>query len=104
MKPVLEKAIEMVLDCRLIIIDPIDSFLGGKTDAHHNNEVHGVLALLAKLAERTGAAVIVIAHNPKSKSSHADENVLGSRAFTGLARVTWHLLSDSENPDRRLLL
>ena len=40
----LENAIQQVSDCRLIIIDPIGSFIGAKTDAHRDNEVRGVLA------------------------------------------------------------
>ena len=30
--------------------------------------------------------------------------MLGNRAFTGLTRVTWHLLKESDDPDRRSLL
>lgn len=100
----LEKALEAVQDCKLIVIDPIGSYLGGGTDAHRDNEVRGVLAPVAQLAERYGPAVLVVAHRRKSSGGTADDTALGSRAFTGIARAVWHLSHDRENPSRRLLL
>lgn len=93
----LETALKTLPDCRLIVVDPIGSFLGGDTDAHLDNEVRGVLAPVAKLAERYGPAVLVVAHRRKSAGSIADDLALGSRAFTGIARaVKWKLIE--ENP------
>ncbi len=100
----LEVALRKCPDCRLIVIDPIGSFLGVKTDAHRDNEVRGVLAPLAKLAEKHGVAVVVVAHHRKSAGGFADDLALGSRAFTGIARAVWHLTRDGENKRRRLLL
>lgn len=101
---VLESAIDAVENCRLIVIDPIGSFLGGRTDAHRDNEVRAVLAPVAQLAERTGAAVLMVAHRRKSLGGSADDSALGSRAFTGLARAVWHLSADPEDDERRLWL
>ncbi|HQA91219.1 MAG TPA: AAA family ATPase, partial [Sedimentisphaerales bacterium] len=100
----LELALRKRPDCRLLVIDPIGSFLGVKTDAHRDNEVRGVLAPLAKLAEKHGVAVVVVAHRRKSAGGFADDLALGSRAFTGIARAVWHLARDGENKRRRLLL
>jgi RecA-family ATPase len=100
----LEKVLQTMVDCRAIIIDPIGSVLGGDTDAHRDNEVRSVLAPLAKLAEKYNVAALVVAHRRKSSSSHADDLALGSRAFTGIARVVWHLSRDPQNKNRRLLL
>ena len=100
----LEAALEACPGCRLVVVDPIGSFLGGKTDAHRDNEVRSVLAPIAKLAEKYRAAVVVVAHRRKSSGSSADDLALGSRAFTGIARAVWHLSRDKENKVRRLLL
>ncbi len=102
--PILEDALAEVADCRLIVIDPIGSFLGGRTDAHRDNEVRSVLAPLSMLAERVGAAVVIVAHRRKSTGGGADDAALGSRAFTGLARAVWHLSRDSDDHRRRLFL
>lgn len=100
----MEGAMQSLPDLRLIVIDPIGSYLGGKADAHRDNEVRSILAPVAKLAERCGAAVLIVAHRRKSGGGTADETALGSRAFTGIARAVWHLSRDPERKERRLLL
>ncbi|MCL2646273.1 MAG: AAA family ATPase [Phycisphaerales bacterium] len=100
----LEAALKATPDCRLIVVDPIGSFLGGDTDSHRDNEVRAVLAPVAKLAEKYGPAVLAVAHRRKGTGSVADDLALGSRAFTGIARAVWHLTRDKENKSRRLLL
>ena len=100
----IEAALVRLPDCKLIVVDPIGSFLGGGTDAHRDNEVRSVLTPIAKLAEKYGPAVLVVAHRRKSAGSIADDLALGSRAFTGIARAVWHLTRDADNKARRLLL
>lgn len=100
----LETALAEAPDCALIVIDPIGSFIGGNVDAHRENEVRGVLAPLAEVARRTGATVLLVAHQRKGAASHADDLVLGSRAFTGIARSVLHLMLDPDDKERRLLL
>jgi hypothetical protein len=100
----LEAALKTHPDCKLIVVDPIGSFLGGDTDSHRDNEVRSVLSPVGMLAEKYGPAVLVVAHRRKSAGSNADETALGSRAFTGIARAVWHLSRDTENKARRLLL
>jgi len=99
-----EIALQKLPGCRLIIVDPIGSFLGGSTDAHRDNEVRGVLSPVAKLAEKYGPAVLIVAHRRKSGGGFADDTALGSRAFTGIARVVHHLSRDPNDKNRRLLL
>jgi putative DNA primase/helicase len=100
----LEEVLQQLDDCRLVVIDPIGSFLGGKIDAHRDNEVRSVLAPVAKLAEKYGPAVMVVAHRRKAASNVADDMAMGSRAFTGIARSVWHLSRDTDDKQRRLLL
>ena len=104
--PALEAALRRLPDCRLVVIDPIGSFLGGDVDAHRDNEVRAVLGPVGMLAAKHGVAVLIVAHRRKGNSGSADETALGSRAFTGLVRAVWHLGADASDPtgDRRLLL
>lgn len=55
----------------LVVIDVFAAFLGGKIDAHRDPDVRGALMPLAKLAERTGAAIVVVRHLNKSGGSNA---------------------------------
>jgi putative DNA primase/helicase len=101
----LEEGLRACPDCRLVIVDPIGSFLGRGTDAHRECAVRALLDPVAQLAEAYGTAVLVIAHQRKSAGGrHADDLALGSRAFTGVARAVWHLVRDPHDPRRRLLL
>ena len=100
----LRQTLERLPDCKLIIVDPIGSYLGGNADAHRDNEMRAVLAPVCHLASHYGAAVVVVAHTRKSISANADD--MGSRAFTGLARSVLHLMVDPEDrtKQKRLLL
>lgn len=102
----LEQALQTEPDIKLIVIDPIGSYLGEKTDAYRDNEVRAVLDPLAKLAERYNVAVVIVAHNRKGVADFADDTTLGSRAFVGIARSVLHVMHDpqDEEHERRLLL
>lgn len=100
----LEAVLDQVGDCRLVVIDPIGSYLGSGTNSFKDNEVRAVLAPVAKLAERFGVAMVIVAHKRKSSGSYADDTVMGSRAFTAIARTVFHLSPDNENKERRLFL
>jgi len=101
----LEEGLRACPDCRLVVVDPIGSFLGRGTDAHRENGVRALLDPVAQLAETYGPAVLVVAHQCKSAGGRcADDLALGSRAFTGVARAVWHLVRDPHDPLRRLLL
>ncbi|MBY0456316.1 MAG: AAA family ATPase, partial [Gemmataceae bacterium] len=97
-------ALARLPECRLVVIDPIGSYLGGGVDAHRDNEVRSVLAPLGLLAAEVGVAVLLVGHTRKAAADFADDAVLGSRAFTGLARAVLHLIPDPEDRNRKLLL
>ncbi len=101
----LERSLQMHPDCRLVVVDPIGSYLGSGTDAYRDSDVRLLLDPVARLAEQYGPAVLLVAHRRKNATvAHADDLALGSRAFTGVARSVWHLTRDAKNRDRRLLL
>jgi len=100
----IESRIDRVPDCRLVVIDPIGSYLGRHVDAYRENEVRAVLEPLAEIASRRSIAVILVAHTRKAWASFADDSVLGSRAFVGLARAVWHVTKDPQDRTRRLFL
>jgi hypothetical protein len=90
--------------CKLVVVDPVGSYLGGRVDAHRDNEVRAVLAPLAQLAAERGVAVLLVCHTRKALANYADDSTLGSRAFVGLARSVMHLMADEQDRNRKLLL
>ena len=62
----LEQAVHWT-GARLIVLDPIQAYLGDGVDMHWANEVRPVLKCVAAMAERTGCAVILIGHMNKAQ-------------------------------------
>ena len=104
--PALQQAVRNCKDCKLVIIDPLNAYLGCKIDSHRDSDVRSVLAPLVELAEKNQVAVIAIQHlNKNSTSNKAIYRATGSLAFIAAARTAWLVSKDPSNPDsrRRLL-
>lgn len=99
----LEETIRLVVDCRLVVIDPISAYLGG-TDSHKNADIRGLLAPLSAIAERHRVAVVAVTHLNKSGGGPAIYRAMGSLAFAAAARAAWAVAKDQDDPQRRLLL
>lgn len=84
--PLLEDALNSMPDVRLLVIDPITSFLGGSVDGNANEAVRDALEPLVALAEKYQIAVIAVAHLNKAELSAALYRVSGANAFTALPR------------------
>jgi DNA polymerase len=83
----LEQMIRNVGDVRLITIDPITAYMGGKVDSHRATDVRDQLGPLADLAERTNVALSAITHPPKHSTQRAIDHFIGSQAFIAAARI-----------------
>jgi len=89
---------------RLLVIDPIDAYLG-QADAHRSSDVRAVLAPLARLAASRRVAVIAVVHlNKCGDRPQAVYRTMGSLAFPAAARAVWLLAKDTTGGDRRLLV
>lgn len=71
---------------RLVVIDPLQGFLGADVDMHRANEVRPILTALSRLAEQHECAVIAIRHLGKSFKGRAIYSGLGSIDFAAAAR------------------
>jgi hypothetical protein len=87
----------------VLIVDPFLAFLDGNLDAHKDQEVRRAMHRLKLLAERTGAAVIVVRHLNKLNAGPAMYRGGGSIGIIGAARVGLIVGRDPENPDRHIL-
>jgi len=99
----LEQEITKACDVRLVIIDPISSYMG-KTDSHKNSDVRGVLEPVGEMAARLRVAVVSITHKSKGKGNSAINSAIGSVGFTGVVRSAFMVEKDPEDQDRRLFL
>ncbi len=89
---------------RVIMIDPLDCFLGPDIDTHRKSEVQRSLSGLAKLAERHGVAVIGVLHLRKSSGGDkALYRTLGSLGFVSAPRAVWAVTRDREDRSKRLV-
>jgi hypothetical protein len=90
-------------DCRLIVIDPVSAYLKG-VDDNRNAVLRGVLAPLKTLADRLGAAVVLISHLTKGASGSGKHRVLGSIAYVGACRANHLFVRDPQDPTNRRVL
>lgn len=98
----LSNAISQLNDCKLLVVDPIGSYMGN-VDSHRDTEVRSLLTPLSKLADKYQIAVVLVAHIRKGTSANADDLILGSRGYTGVARSVLHLSKDPDDANRKLL-
>jgi putative DNA primase/helicase len=70
----------------LVIIDPLQAYLGADVDAHRANEVRPRLRNLTDLAEKHKCSILAIRHLGKSGKGKAIYSGLGSIDFAAAAR------------------
>lgn len=99
---VIEAAIERV-GAVLVVIDPLMAFLPGDVNSHRDQDVRRALAPLARLAERTGAAVVVVRHLNKATGGNALYRGGGSIGIVGAARSGLLIAKHPEDDGRRVL-
>lgn len=90
----LKKVGEQVGDLKLVIIDPMDSFIGGKVDIFRGNEARQALWPLKDWAEQSGVTVLICHHLNKSPSGNVLDRVSGARSFGALPRSVWMIAAD----------
>lgn len=101
--PILEETLKTYKP-RLLIVDPLQAYLGAKTDMHRANEVRPILSNLATIAEEHKVAVLLIRHLAKGQTNRAMYRGLGSIDFTAAARSVLLVGQDPENPEKRALI
>ena len=70
----------------LVVLDPIQAYLGDGVDMHRANEIRPIFKRLCRMAERTGCAVILIGHMNKMQGAKSAYRGLGSIDFRAAAR------------------
>ena len=81
----LEEAI-IKTNARLLILDPIQAYLGGGMDMNRANEARDMTKKLAALAEKYQCAIVLVGHMNKAAGNKAAYRGLGSIDFFAVAR------------------
>lgn len=81
----LEEAIVQT-KARLIVLDPIQGFLGSEVDMHRANEIRPLMKRVSVLAEKYHCAIILIGHMNKNSNGKSSYRGLGSIDFQAAAR------------------
>lgn len=71
---------------RLVVLDPIQGFLGAAVDMHRANEIRPLMKRIAVLAEKYHCAIILIGHMNKNSNGKSSYRGLGSIDFQAAAR------------------
>ncbi|MBP0974161.1 MAG: AAA family ATPase [Oscillospiraceae bacterium] len=87
----------------LLIIDPLQAYLGSDVDMHRANEVRPVLSHISELADRYGTAVLLIGHMNKMTGLKALYKGLGSIDITAAARSVLLVAKNPKDPDMLLM-
>lgn len=79
---------------RLVIFDPLQSFLGAKVDANRANEVRPLLDRLREIARESRSAIVIVEHQNKASQQAAIYRGIGSIDVVNASRsvllVGWH--------------
>lgn len=99
----LEEVIKLT-GARLVILDPLQAYLGAGVDMHRANEIRPVMSYLANLAEQYGAAIVLIGHMNKNVGVKASYRGLGSIDLTAAARSVLLVARDKQDESRRIVM
>lgn len=87
----------------LVLLDPLLSRLDPGLDTHKDAEVRRALEPLVAMADRVGVAVMGIIHVNKNSGADALNLVMGSRAFSAVARSVLFAMTSPDDEQVQLL-
>lgn len=98
----LEEAI-IQTKARLVVLDPIQGFLGADVDMHRANEIRPLMKRVALLAEKYYCAIILIGHMNKNSNGKSSYRGLGSIDFQAAARSVLIVGRIKDEPEIRVV-
>ncbi|KAF2778581.1 AAA family ATPase [Streptomyces sp. OM5714] len=87
-------------DVALVVLDPLMSCIGKGIDTHRERDVRTALDPLARMADRTGAVLLGIAHFNKGSGTDPASLITGSGAFKNVPRAVFGFAKDDDNDCR----
>ena len=90
-------------NARLVIIDPIQAYLGSDVDMNRANEVRPIFMRLGQVAQRTGCAILLIGHLNKAAGMQSLQRGLGSIDIAAAVRSVMFIGKLKHDPTMRIL-
>ena len=91
-------------NAKLVIIDPVQAFLGADVDMNRANEVRPIFRSLGDIAQATGCAIVLIGHLNKAAGTQSTYRGLGSIDITAAVRSLLFIGKLKDNPTTRVLI
>ena len=91
-------------NARLVIIDPLQAFLGANVDMNRANEVRPIFRRLADVAPATNCAIVMIGHLNKAAGSQSTYRGLGSIDITAVVRSLLFIGKVRTDPTTRVIV
>jgi hypothetical protein len=98
----LEQAI-IETKAKLIILDPIQAYIGATVDMHRANEIRPVLKRLGAIADKYQCAIILIGHMNKASGTKSTYRGLGSIDIQATARSVLLVARLRDKPNIRIM-
>lgn len=88
----------------LLVLDPIQAYLGDGVDMHRANEVRPIFKRLGQLAEQTGCAIVLVGHMNKMQGAKSAYRGLGSIDFRVAARSVLLVGRSKDDAETRVVV
>ncbi len=99
----LEEAI-IQTKARMVVLDPIQGFLGAEVDMHRANEIRPLMKRIAVLAKKYHCAIILIGHMNKNSNGKSSYRGLGSIDIMAVVRSLLFIGKVKKDPTTRVLI
>lgn len=91
-------------NAKLMVIDPLQAFLGANVDMNRANEVRPVFRKLADIAQSTGCAIVMIGHLNKASGTQSTYRGLGSIDIAAVVRSILFVGKVKDDPTTRVIV
>ena len=102
----LDKRVEQAISetgARVVILDPVQAYVGPNRDMNRANEVRTMLAHLGRIAEKYRCAIILVGHLNKAQGTKSQYRGLGSIDFQAAARSVLLVARVKDRPEVRVM-
>ena len=96
------EAVVVSTRARLVIVDPLNAYTGN-TNGYVDTQIRQVLTPLSKMAERTGAAVLLVMHLNQDTTLPVLYRIQGTIGYVGAVRSVLVIARDTQDPEKRVM-